>query len=70
MKRKAVESSNIASVGYKVTERTLEVRFNTGSIYQYTDVPKVVYEGLRDAESKGQFFYQYIRGVFDYTRIK
>jgi len=40
MKRQAVESSNLASVGYDVENEILEVEFKHGRVYQYFDVPK------------------------------
>lgn len=70
MKRKGVDSSNIASVGYKVKEETLEIRFNSGAVYQYKNVPRSVHEQLMSASSKGQFFHRNIRNSFDYSRVK
>lgn len=70
MKRKAVESSNIASVGYKKTEKVLEIRFNGGGIYQYVDVPEHVYMNMMTAESKGQYFHSNIRNSYTFTKVK
>lgn len=70
MRRKAVESSNIASVGYKKTEQLLEIRFNTGSVYQYNNVPSEIYEQLQAADSKGSYFSSNIRSSYTYKRIK
>jgi hypothetical protein len=42
MERKAVESSNLASVGYDEHEEILEIEFQHGGVYQYFDVPKKV----------------------------
>lgn len=59
MKRTAVESSNIASVGHE--DNTLEVEFNNGSVYQYTPVTKEAYKEMMNAESIGSWFYKNIR---------
>ena len=56
MNRKSVESSNLASVGYDVNSSILEVEFNNGGIYQYSNVPSRVYEGLMNADSHGSYF--------------
>ena len=31
------------------------------AVYQYSDVPKSVYEGLMNAESHGRYFHQHVR---------
>ncbi len=51
MNRTPVDSSNIADVGYDETSMTLEVGFNTGTIYQYFDVPQTVYQEFMSAGS-------------------
>jgi hypothetical protein len=55
MTRVQVESSMICAVGYDEKTRTLEVTFNSGSIYRYHNVPKEAYEGLLAAGSKGSY---------------
>ncbi|MDE7323914.1 MAG: KTSC domain-containing protein, partial [Lachnospiraceae bacterium] len=44
-----VSSSNIASIGYDGS--TLHIRFNSGSLYAYYNVPESVYSGLMNASS-------------------
>ena len=61
MERKAVQSSNLKSVGYDITTKILEVEFLDGSIYQYSRVPLNIYEGLINAVSKGKYFWKNIR---------
>jgi len=46
IKRQAVASSSLASVGYNEEHEILEIEFNHGGVYQYFDVPKAEYEGL------------------------
>jgi hypothetical protein len=57
------------SVGYDATSRTLEVKFNDGSIYQYYGVPESIYRGLMSAVSKGGYLADYIKGRYHYRRI-
>ncbi len=40
MNRVAVQSSNVASVGYDASSSTLEVAFHGGGVYQYFGVPE------------------------------
>jgi len=75
MKRTAVESSQIHSVGYDPATQNLEIQFIDrknkipGAIYQYSNVPEVVYKGLMDAPSVGSYFGQIVKGVYAYTKI-
>lgn len=70
MNRERVTSSNIFSVGYDAADRTLEVEFHGGSIYQYSDVPASVYQGLLDAPSKGSYFHAHIRTTYSYRQLR
>ena len=69
MERTVVESTNLASVGFDRGTSTLEIEFRGGSIYQYFDVPEMVYEDLMRAGSKGRCFHETIRDVFRYVRL-
>jgi hypothetical protein len=51
MKRTAVDSSMIDSVGYDEKKQILEVEFNHGGIYEYYDVEKEVFDDLMNADS-------------------
>ena len=70
MDRISVRSSNIRSVGYDPESSTLEVEFNTGSIYQYSNVPESEYEGLMNATSKGMYLNRNIKGRYQDVRIR
>lgn len=59
MYRKNVESSNIKSIGYE--DETLEVEFLNGSIYQYYNVPKDLFDGIMNADSHGKYLNEYIK---------
>ncbi len=56
MKRKNVNSSNLRSIGYESSTRTLEIEFNHSGVYQYYNVPQDIYDGLINASSHGQYF--------------
>ena len=70
MKRTAVESSNLASIGYDEKTKTLEIEFHSGGIYEYDDVEKEVFEELMNAESHGRYFMSMIRGAYSDSRIR
>ena len=65
-----VESTNIAAVGYDGATSRLYVKFvASGYTYVYYGVPKAVFEGLLDADSKGRFLNAEIKGAYDYRRL-
>jgi hypothetical protein len=70
MQRIPVNSSQLQSVGYEPSTNTLEVEFTDGAIYQYAQVPLHIYEELISADSKGNFFHDYIRPQYSFRRIK
>lgn len=56
MKRKIIEgSSNVAEIGYLASTKTLQVKFQSGGIYDYNPVSESTYNELMSAESKGSF---------------
>jgi hypothetical protein len=64
-----VDSSNLARIRYDENTMTLEIEFQGGRVYQYFDVPVQVFEGLRNADSHGQYFNQNIKGYYRYARV-
>ena len=69
MLRLPVTSSNIKSVGYDPKIFTLEVQFTDGRVYQYFNVPQLIYQNLLQAPSKGKFFASSIKKVYGFRRV-
>lgn len=69
MNRISVNSTSIASIGYDPDTQTLEVEFNNGNVYQYFDVPQVVYDSFISADSHGKFLNSNIKGIYRYARV-
>lgn len=69
MRREAVHSSTMKSVGYERKSRVLEIEFWSGAVYQYLDVPKAVHEELTQADSKGRYFNEEIRDDYAFVRV-
>lgn len=65
----SVDSANIASVGYDESSQTLHVEFHGGSAYQYFDVPGAVFDEFVEADSKGQYLNQVIKGSYRFARV-
>jgi hypothetical protein len=62
------DSSMISAFGYNEAEQILEVAFHRTGVYRYYDVPKRVFEGLRDASSKGSYMRDMIIDMYDYEK--
>lgn len=80
MRRIAVESSHIKSVGYDEATKTLEIEFHRhptkkdprpkpAQPYRYFDVPMIHYEALIYLKNKGSYFEQEIKGKFRFEKV-
>lgn len=54
-----VNSSDLNAVEYN--QGILRIRFNSGGIYDYYNVPITVYQELLNASSKGKYFHAHIK---------
>ena len=65
-----VESSAIQYATYYNRSKTLFIMYSNASCYEYYDVPKFVWEGLRVAPSAGSFINKILKTLnFKFTRI-
>jgi len=64
-----VKSRMLAGVAYNAEWRHLYLRFRSGDVYCYRDVPIERYEELLAAGSKGQYCRQHIFNRFRYDRV-
>ncbi len=69
MNRIPVESTNILEIGFDEESSTLEIEFKEGSVYQYFDVPKAIYDQMMNAESKGKYLAAHIKGFYRYVKV-
>jgi hypothetical protein len=67
--REPISSSTVASVGYEEDSMTLEVEFVKGTVYQYPNVPREIYEELMGASSKGNYINTVLKARFTGIRI-
>ena len=68
IKFESVQSSNILSVGYDNSTKSLYVNYKSG-IYKYDNVESSVYENLMSSDSKGRFMNENIKGRYNYSRL-
>ncbi len=59
----------LTSVAYLAETSTLELEFRNGAAYRYFAVPRVVFDDLLAAESKGAYFGQCIRDIYPNQRV-
>lgn len=69
IEKEYVSSSNIEAIGYDEDTETLRIWFLNGSIYDYSGVKLMEFEGLKNAPSLGSYMHQNIRGQYPYEKI-
>ena len=63
-----VDSSTVETIGYDPDTRELHVHFTRSGNYVYFEVEEWVFNDFLQAESKGQYLNQQIRGVYSYEK--
>ena len=69
MERDLVISTTFKSVGYDPVARLLELEFLDGPVYQYGEIPQIIYEDFKSADSPGAYFNLRIKDHYPYQRI-
>ncbi len=64
MNRKRIWASKLSAVGYQEETQVLEIEFFDGAIYQYTKVPKHIYQALMITSAQDIYFEQCIKGKY------
>jgi len=70
MKMIPVDSSMLQAIGYDAKKKELEVVFTSGAVWRYEDVPKKVYQGLLESDSKGSYMRGNILGVYPEYQVR
>jgi hypothetical protein len=70
IKRDAVQSTALASVGYSKRLRALEIEFRNGAIYRYLNVNSAIYHDLMIAPSKARYYDENIRRKFRSVHVR
>jgi hypothetical protein len=69
MERIPVQSSNLAFIAYDADTEILEIEFTNSTLYEYKNVPKVVYDELMASSSHGTYFNKNIRNFYPCQKI-
>ena len=54
-------SSCLAKAFYQEDLSTLQIHFHNGSVYNYSGLPRPIFDAFLAAPSKGSFFHRHIR---------
>ncbi len=60
----------IHDIGYDPETATLEIGFNSGTVYQYFDVESEAFDALMNASSKGRHFLDEVEPFYAYARVQ
>jgi DNA helicase HerA-like ATPase len=69
VERQPVESSSVLSVGYDEPSQTVEIEFKGSGVYQYYNVPQVIFDQMMASESVGKFINTYIKPAYACSRV-
>ena len=64
-----VQSEAIEKISYDADTKTLTVTFDVGGTFEYANVPAEVHDALVNAESKGNYFTENIKGKYESKKI-
>ena len=62
-------SSVVAHMNYDAGSSTLRIRFVSGILYEYKNVPEKVFRAMKSSDSKGAYLNRYIKGHYDFKKI-
>lgn len=63
------DSSMIKKAVYNFSASTLKIEFNSGAIYEYSNVDSQTYDEFCRAESQGKFFNEKIKNNFQNSKL-
>jgi hypothetical protein len=63
-------SSVVANFSYDEKTSTLRVKYVSGMVYDYKDVPEKVYREMKAYRSKGSYLNYYIKGKYDFEKVE
>ncbi len=70
IKREAVQSTALASVGYSKRLHALEIEFRNGAIYRYFNFDPAIYHDLMIAPSKARSYDENIRRKYRSLHVR
>lgn len=62
-------SSVIDRAEYNAEQKFLDIKYRSGKIYRYLDVPEDEYQAYRNSFSKGKYLNQFIKTSYEFMRL-
>ena len=62
-------STVVSSFTYDAEKKILRIVFVTGMVYNYKNVPENIYHEMKNSFSKGIYFNQHVKNVFDFEKV-
>lgn len=62
-------STVIAHIEYDAVQELLRIVFNSGSIYEYQQVPEAVYTAMKQYREKGVYLNKFIKGKYPFKKL-
>jgi len=63
-------STVIAAFNYYTDTQTLRIRFVSGIVYDYKNVPEKVYTAMKTSFSKGVYFNLHIKNKYSFEKVE
>ena len=64
-----VASTMASAIGYDSENEVLQIEFNSGAVYQYSDIDEDTWEDLYSSDAVGRYYNQYIKGKYQSQRM-
>ncbi len=64
-----VASPMASAIGYDSENEVLQIEFNSGAVYQFSEVDEDTWEDLYTSEAVGRYFNQNIKGRYQSQRV-
>lgn len=62
-------STVIANMTYDEVTSTLRIKFVSGLVYDYKNVPVEIYQAMKTSGSKGIYLNRYVKGNYKFKKI-
>ncbi len=64
-----MQSTHILTVNYDSTQKALKIYFFGGGVHEFQDVPYAVYDDIIRAKSKGKYYNEKVKGVYQSKKV-
>jgi hypothetical protein len=62
-------STVISTFTYDPETRSLRIEFRSGLVYEYLDVPQMVFDDMKNSPAKGIYLNRHIKGHYEFRKL-